>query len=134
MSNQVTRIEDLSPEQLRAQVRLCFKFMGQCLDLLNGEDIADEAAIHLVDPIGDSTDMELFYKCKSVGGAGDLADAFETIDRLNKKVEKLKKRLAKKHDEIEDLKSKNAHSVCFGIKFDTKQMEKALMPSRPCVK
>lgn len=98
------KLEDLSPDQLRAQVRLCFKFMEQCLCILNGEEVSDEAAIRLVDPIGQSSDMELFYKCKQIGGAGDLADAMETIDKLQKKIDKLQKRLAKKHDELEELK------------------------------
>lgn len=110
------KLEDLSPEQLRAQVRLCFKFMEQCLGILNGEDVKDEAAIRLVDPIGDSSDMELFYKCKELGSAGDLADAMETIAALQKKNEKLQKRLAKKHDELEQLKGHPLYGG-FNLKF-----------------
>ena len=122
------KLEDLSPEQLRAQVRLCFKFMEQCLSILNGEDVKEEAAIRLVDPIGDSSDMELFYKCKQIGSAGDLADAMETIDQLNKKVEKLKKRLAKKHDEVEQLKDSDgriSYKVGFDLKEFNDQIDKA---------
>ena len=116
------RIEDLSPDQLRAQVRLCFKFMEQCLSILNGEDVPDNAAIRLVDPIGDSSDMELFYKCKQIGGAGDLSDAAETIATQQKQIAKLKKRLAKKHDEIESLKQ----AVTYEVKFDTSEFKDKL--------
>lgn len=108
----ILKLEDLTPEQLRAQVKLCFKMFKQCLDLLNGEDIPDQAAIKLVDPFGDSDDMELFYTCKRIGGGGDLSDALETIDKLNKRVEKLQKRLAKKHDELEQTKSELARKDC----------------------
>ena len=119
------KLEDLSPDQLRAQVRLCFKFMEQCLSILNGEDVKEEAAIRLVDPIGNSSDMELFYKCKQIGSAGDLADAMETIDLLNKKVEKLKKRLAKKHDEVEQLKDSDGR-ISYKIGFDLKEFNEQI--------
>lgn len=125
MSKQVTKIEDLSPDQLRAQVRLCFKFMEQCLSVLNGEDVSEEAVIRLVDPIGDSSDMELFYKCKQVGGAGDLADAMETIDQLSKKVNKLHKRLAKKHDELEKAKNESG-CVKYTVNFDLDEFSKKI--------
>lgn len=117
MANQTIKLNDLSPEQLRAQIKLCFKFMEQCLSMLNGEDVPDEAAIKLVDPTGDCADMELFYACKKAGGAGELSDALETISRLQKQNEKLKKRLAKKHDEIEALKEKPG-TVCYKIVID----------------
>ena len=115
--SKILKLEDLTPEQLRAQVKLCFKMFKQCLDLLNGEDIPDQAAIKLVDPFGDSDDMELFYTCKRIGGGGDLSDALETIDKLNKKVEKLQKRLAKKHDELEQLQN-NCGGIRFKLEFD----------------
>lgn len=115
--SKIQKLEDLTPEQLRAQVKLCFKMFKQCLDLLNGEDIPDQAAIKLVDPFGDSDDMELFYTCKRIGGGGDLSDALETIDKLNKKVEKLQKRLAKKHDELEQLQN-NCGGIRFKLEFD----------------
>lgn len=115
--SKIQKLEDLTPEQLRAQVKLCFKMFKQCLDLLNGEDIPDQAAIKLVDPFGDSDDMELFYTCKRIGGGGDLSDALETIDKLNKRVEKLQKRLAKKHDELEQLQN-NCGGIRFKLEFD----------------
>jgi len=115
--SKILKLEDLTPEQLRAQVKLCFKMFKQCLDLLNGEDIPDQAAIKLVDPFGDSDDMELFYTCKRIGGGGDLSDALETIDKLNKRVEKLQKRLAKKHDELEQLQN-NCGGIRFKLEFD----------------
>lgn len=118
----IIRIEDLSPDQLRAQVRLCFKFMEQCLSILNGKDVPDNAAIRLVDPIGDSSDMELFYKCKQIGGAGDLSDAAETIATQQKQIAKLKKRLAKKHDELEAMK----HSVIYEVDIDTSKFKDKL--------
>lgn len=129
------KLEDLSPDQLRAQVKLCFKFMEQCLSMLNGEDVKDEAAIRLVDPFGDCGDMELFYACKRIGGAGDLADALATIDKLNKQNQKLKQRLAKKHDEQEQLReSKSVGGLKYSLKFDTEEFEKGMKAAAECMK
>lgn len=129
------KLEDLSPDQLRAQVKLCFKFMEQCLSMLNGEDVKDEAAIRLVDPFGDCGDMELFYACKRIGGAGDLADALATIDKLNKQNQKLKQRLAKKHDELEQLReSKSVGGLKYSLKFDTEEFEKGIKAAVECMK
>lgn len=129
------KLEDLSPDQLRAQVKLCFKFMEQCLSMLNGEDVKDEAAIRLVDPFGDCGDMELFYACKRIGGAGDLADALATIDKLNKQNQKLKQRLAKKHDELEQLReSKSVGGLKYSLKFDTEEFEKGIKAAAECMK
>lgn len=129
------KLEDLSPDQLRAQVKLCFKFMEQCLSMLNGEDVKDEAAIRLVDPFGDCGDMELFYACKRIGGAGDLADALATIDKLNKQNQKLKQRLAKKHDELEQLReNNNVGGLRYSLKFDTEEFEKGTKAAAECMK
>ena len=129
------KLEDLSPDQLRAQVKLCFKFMEQCLSMLNGEDVKDEAAIRLVDPFGDCGDMELFYACKRIGGAGDLADAIATIDKLNKQNQKLKQRLAKKHDELEQLReNNNVGGLRYSLKFDTEEFEKGTKAAAECMK
>jgi len=129
------KLEDLSPDQLRAQVKLCFKFMEQCLSMLNGEDVKDEAAIRLVDPFGDCGDMELFYACKRIGGAGDLADALATIDKLNKQNQKLKQRLAKKHDELEQLReNNNVGGLRYSLKFDTEKFEKGMKAAAECMK
>lgn len=129
------KLEDLSPDQLRAQVKLCFKFMEQCLSMLNGEDVKDEAAIRLVDPFGDCGDMELFYACKRIGGAGDLADALATIDKLNKQNQKLKQRLAKKHDELEQLReNNNVGGLRYSLKFNTEEFEKGMKAAAECMK
>lgn len=129
------KLEDLSPDQLRAQVKLCFKFMEQCLSMLNGEDVKDEAAIRLVDPFGDCGDMELFYACKRIGGAGDLADALATIDKLNKQNQKLKQRLAKKHDELEQLReNNNVGGLKYSLKFNTEEFEKGMKAAAECMK
>lgn len=129
------KLEDLSPDQLRAQVKLCFKFMEQCLSMLNGEDVKDEAAIRLVDPFGDCGDMELFYACKRIGGAGDLADALATIDKLNKQNQKLKQRLAKKHDELEQLReNSNVGGLRYSLKFNTEEFEKGMKAAAECMK
>lgn len=129
------KLEDLSPDQLRAQVKLCFKFMEQCLSMLNGEDVKDEAAIRLVDPFGDCGDMELFYACKRIGGAGDLADALATIDKLNKQNQKLKQRLAKKHDELEQLReNNNVGGLRYSLKFNTEEFEKGIKAAAECMK
>ena len=98
MEKNYDALKDLTTEQLRAQVKLCFKFMAQCKAILDGEDIDDNAAIKLVDPFGNSDDMELFYACKSAVDDPTLADALETIRIQDKKINRLQKRLAKKHD------------------------------------
>lgn len=98
MGKNYDELKDLTPEQLMAQIKLCFKFMAQCHAILEGEDIKDEAAIKLVDPTGDCEDMELFYACKSAVKDGSLSDAMETIAAQDKKIAKLQKRLAKKHE------------------------------------
>ncbi|MBR1556507.1 MAG: hypothetical protein IJ647_01905 [Prevotella sp.] len=100
-------LRDLTKEQLIAQVKLCFKFMAQCRAILEGEDIADEAAIRLIDPTGDSNDMELFYKCKQVANDDSLSKAVKTIALQDKKISKLQKRLAKKSEELRSFDSLN---------------------------
>ena len=103
--------------------------------MLNGEDVKDEAAIRLVDPFGDCGDMELFYACKRIGGAGDLADALATIDKLNKQNQKLKQRLAKKHDELEQLReNNNVGGLRYSLKFNTEEFEKGMKAAAECMK
>ncbi len=93
--------------------------------MLNGEDVKDEAAIRLVDPLGNSSDMELFYACKRIGEVGDLSDAIETIDDLRKKNDKLRERLKKKHFELEKcLESKNSGGMSYRIKINTDDFNK----------
>lgn len=98
MGKNYDELKDLTPEQLMAQIKLCFKFMAQCRAILEGEDIKDEAAIKLVDPTGDCEDMELFYACKHAANDETLTKAMRTIAAQDKKITRLQKRLAKKHD------------------------------------
>ncbi len=96
MGKNLDKLNGLTNEQLKAQIKLCFKFMAQCKSILDGEEVRDGEAIRLVDPFGDCDDMELFWACKGVAEDPSLADALETISKQEKVIAKLRKRLAKK--------------------------------------
>lgn len=57
-------LDDLTPAELREQVLLCHEHMQRCCEVLDG---ADMEPVELVD-VNDSADLELFYKCKRLGG------------------------------------------------------------------
>lgn len=53
-------LDDLTPAEMREQVVLCHEHFKRCCDVLDGKDVDP---VELLD-VSDSTDMELFYKCK----------------------------------------------------------------------
>lgn len=55
-------ISTLTPEQIKWELKLAYHQMERCIQVLNGEDVAP---IKMMDN-GLSSDLELFYKCKSV--------------------------------------------------------------------
>ena len=57
------RLEDLTVDELRHEVRKCHQHMERCYDVLMGEK--NVKPVELVD-VQDSIDLELFYKCKSM--------------------------------------------------------------------
>ena len=60
------RLEDLTVDELRHEVRKCHQHMERCYDVLMGEK--NVKPVELVD-VQDSIDLELFYKCKSMAVA-----------------------------------------------------------------
>lgn len=55
-------LSDLTREELLEEVVRCHLHMERCLEVLCGKSVEP---VELVD-VNDSTDLELFYKCKSV--------------------------------------------------------------------
>lgn len=56
---------DLSNEELIMEVRQCHEMFRRCLALLNGHD-AEPVDLFISPELGDSDDLELYYKCLSI--------------------------------------------------------------------
>lgn len=57
------KLEDLTVDELRCEVRKCHEHMERCYSVLNGEKNVKPVVLLDVD---DSIDLELFYKCKEL--------------------------------------------------------------------
>lgn len=59
------QLADLSQEELIMELRQCHEMFRRCLSLLDGED-AEPVELFTCDELGDSDDMELYYRCKEI--------------------------------------------------------------------
>lgn len=57
------KIEEMTLDELRQEVRRCHEHMERCLSVLDGEKNVEP--VELAD-VSDSADLELFYRCKQV--------------------------------------------------------------------
>lgn len=57
------KIEEMTLDELRQEVRRCHEHMERCLSVLDGEKNVEP--VELAD-VSDSADLELFYRCKKV--------------------------------------------------------------------
>ena len=67
------KLEDLSKIVLIEQLKLCWKHFRACADAISGANV-QPVELLACDELGDSDDLELFYKCKK---------AAEEIEYLN---------------------------------------------------
>lgn len=58
-------LQDLSYEELVIEVRQCHEMFRRCLSLLNGEH-AEPVTLTACPELGDSDDLELYYKCLNI--------------------------------------------------------------------
>ena len=80
-------VNQLSPDQVREQLVLAYLQMEKCIKALKGYDVEP---VEMLDN-GDSSDLELFYRCKKVA---------EELSHLN------------------EIASKPDKTIKFGVKFD----------------
>ena len=66
MERQAKSLNDLSLEECREQLALCWDHFRCCLEVLGGGD-AEPCELLSCDEFGDSDDLELFYCCKRAG-------------------------------------------------------------------
>ena len=59
--------QDLSLSELSEQVRLCHEHFRRCLRALAGDADVEPVDLFCDDSLGDSDDLELFYKCADIG-------------------------------------------------------------------
>ena len=59
-------LSDLSLEECREQVRLCWEHFRCCRNALFGENV-EPVSLFGCEELGDSDDLELFYACKEIG-------------------------------------------------------------------
>lgn len=55
----------LDPDELVIELHLCHEMFRRCLSLLNGEMAEPVEMLHFPE-LGDSDDLELYYKCLSI--------------------------------------------------------------------
>ena len=70
------KLEELSKHVLLQQLKLCWKHFRVCADAISGADVQPVELLDC-DELGDSDDLELFYKCKK---------AAEDIEYMNNKL------------------------------------------------
>lgn len=58
-------LSDLSREELVTELRLCHEMFRRCLSLLCGHD-AEPVELFSSSELGDSDDLELYYKCLAI--------------------------------------------------------------------
>jgi len=58
-------LQDLSFEDLVHEVRQCHEMFRRCLSLLDGE-FAEPVELVACPELGDSDDLELYYKCLNI--------------------------------------------------------------------
>lgn len=56
---------DLSQEELIMELRLCHEMFRRCLTLLEGGS-AEPVTLFMSSELGDSDDLELYYKCLAI--------------------------------------------------------------------
>ena len=55
-------VSSLGEDEVRRELALAYEMMERCLDVLNGDDYGPVAMLDN----GESSDLELFYKCREV--------------------------------------------------------------------
>ena len=61
----VRQLCDMTKEELMMELRMCHEMFRRCLSLLDGED-AEPVELFSCEELGDSDDMELYYKCREI--------------------------------------------------------------------